>query len=521
MKLLIQLTMLTFSLFLLSPLSLSSQKYEFRAAWIATVNNIDWPSSKNLSVAEQKAEFTNLLDMLKRTGMNAVVVQVRPSADAFYPSPYEPWSEWLMGKQAQPPFPYYDPLAFMIEETHKRGMEFHAWLNPYRAVFNTKTSSISSKHITRTHPEWFLKYGDKKYFNPGLPAVMEFVASIVKDIISRYDVDAIHLDDYFYPYRIAGKEFPDNITYKKYGKGMDKDEWRRSNCDSIVKMIHETILQTNPMVKFGISPFGVWRNKSRDIMGSDTRAGQTNYDDLYADILLWLQKGWIDYVAPQLYWEIGNPLCDYETLLNWWAENSYGRHVYIGHAVYRAAVRPTSAWRNRNELPDEIKMLRENKHVQGSIYFSSKSFTYNPNGWRDSLRNNYYKHPALIPPMFWIDSVPPQKPVITSFKEITKGPGGYFLMEGNSLNAGETETVKNYVLYVSDNLDSLMKIPTMIVAADSTKQFKIIIPAANMETTWNDCYIAVSCVDKENNESAPGNIIELKKKNNEWKIAAK
>ncbi|MGN6616748.1 MAG: glycoside hydrolase family 10 protein, partial [Ilyomonas sp.] len=295
----------------------TSPKYEFRAVWVATVENIDWPSRKGLSTEEQKAEFIRLLDMNKRNGMNAIIMQIRPVADAFYPSPFEPWSEYLTGKQGVAPNPYYDPLKFMIEETHKRGMEFHAWLNPYRAVFNIYKSSVAPNHITRTHPEWFLNYGDKKYFDPGQPEAMEFVAKVVKDIVSRYDLDGIHMDDYFYPYRIPGKDFPDNKTYLKYGDGLTKDDWRRSNCDSIIKLIHDVIIDTKPMVKFGISPFGVWRNKSKDPMGSDTRAGVTNYDDLYADILLWLKEGWIDYVAPQLYWEIGHPLCDYETLLNW------------------------------------------------------------------------------------------------------------------------------------------------------------------------------------------------------------
>ena len=217
-------------------------KYEFRAVWIATVENIDWPSKKNLSVQEQKAEFIHILDMHQRNGMNAVFMQVRPSADAFFPSPYEPWSEYLTGRQGQAPSPYYDPLEFMIEETHKRGMEFHAWLNPYRAVFNINKSSIAPNHITRVHPEWFLTYGDKKYFNPGEPEVIKHMVNVVKDLIKRYDLDGIHMDDYFYPYRISGREFPDEAAYRKYGNGMRKDDWRRANCDSFIcdEPIHAT-----------------------------------------------------------------------------------------------------------------------------------------------------------------------------------------------------------------------------------------------------------------------------------------
>lgn len=491
-------------------------KYEFRAVWVATVQNIDWPSKKGLSSEQQKQEFTDLLDMNQLNGMNAVIVQIRPSADAFYPSEYEPWSEYLTGKQGAAPVPYYDPLAFMIEETHKRGMEFHAWLNPYRAVFNIRSSSLSSEHITRKHPEWFINYGDKKYFNPGLPEVMHFVTDVVKDILTRYDVDGIHMDDYFYPYRIAGKEFPDNAAYRKYGNKLDKDAWRRSNCDSIVKMVHEAVLEINPMVKLGISPFGVWRNKSDDIMGSDTRAGQTNYDDLYADILLWLQKGWIDYVVPQLYWEIGHPLCDYEKLLNWWAEHSYGKHVYIGHGIYRAIEKPTRAWRNTNELPDEIKLLRENNYIRGSVYFSSKSLQKNPNGWSDSLRNNYYRTPALIPPMEWIDTVPPQNFIVINLKQVAKGSTGYFVLSGSSGKIKDTQHIKNYVVYLSNSLNYLMQKPALIIPVDTAHEFKMIIPVSLMQPEWEKCYITLSCVDRENNESKSSNILQLIKRNNEW-----
>jgi uncharacterized lipoprotein YddW (UPF0748 family) len=243
---------------------------------------------------------------------------------------------------------------------------------------------VAPSHITKIHPEWFVVYGDKKYFNPGLPEVRQHTVRVVKDLISRYDIDAIHMDDYFYPYRIAGKEFPDKKTYEKYGAGLSKDSWRRSNCDSIIVDINRVIKNTNPRVKFGISPFGVWRNKSQDPMGSDTKAGQTNYDDLYADILLWLSKGWIDYVTPQLYWERGHKLADYDVLLKWWNENGYGKHIYIGHGIYRGG--SNEAWKNNNQIPEQIQELRKYATTQGSVYFSSKTFEKNLNGWNDSLR---------------------------------------------------------------------------------------------------------------------------------------
>lgn len=389
------------SLFLFFLLIAHAQvKPEFRGVWIASVDNIDWPLRGDYNPSSQKAEFIRQLEMHKQNGMNAMIVQIRPSADAFYPSKLEPWSQWLTGTQGKAPSPYYDPLKFMIEETHKRGMVFHAWLNPYRAVFNIRSSSISQNNMVKKHPEWFLTYGDKKYFDPSNTKAQDFVVDVVKDIVSRYDIDAIHMDDYFYPYRIAGKEFPDAVAYEKSGSPLSKDDWRRSNVDSIIKKISIAIKEVNPQCQFGISPFSVWRNKDRDPMGSDSKAGQTNYDDLYADILLWLRKDWIDYVAPQLYLEIGHDKIDFVKLLDWWTKNCYGKHLYIGIGIYRAGT--NAAWRNKNELPNQIKLMRSYPEVQGSIYFSSRSFKDNPNGWSDSLRNNYYKEPAPVPEMEWL-----------------------------------------------------------------------------------------------------------------------
>jgi uncharacterized lipoprotein YddW (UPF0748 family) len=389
-------------LFFTAVFTVAQAKPEFRAAWIATVDNIDWPSKKGLPDDSQKAEFIRILDLHQRNGLNAIIMQIRPATDAFYPSPYEPWSEWLSGVQGKPPSPYYDPLQFMIEETHKRKMEFHAWCNPYRADFSIGKASIAPSHITRVHPQWFLDYGGKKYFDPGNKEAQDFVVEVIKDITGRYDVDAIHFDDYFYPYRIAGKEFPDSLSYVQYGRGMQKDDWRRSNVDSIIYKLFTVIRKTKPHVQFGISPFGVWRNADKDPRGSNTKAGQTNYDDLYADILLWLQKGWIDYVAPQLYWEMGHKAAPYEVLIDWWSKHTYGKHCYIGLGIYRANGRD-AAWKDSTLLPRQIEMLRNTPNMHGMIFFSTKSFFNNPNGWNDSLRFNYFKEPALLPSMPWLE----------------------------------------------------------------------------------------------------------------------
>jgi uncharacterized lipoprotein YddW (UPF0748 family) len=374
---------------------------EFRGVWVATVDNIDWPSKGDVNSHSQKAAFIKLLDMHQRNGLNALVMQIRPCTDAFYPSPYEPWSQWLTGVQGQPPSPYYDPLAFMISETHKRGMVFHAWMNPYRAEFNLKIPSLSATHITKLHPEWFLIYGDKRYFDPGNKSAQQYVTQVVADVVKRYDVDAIHFDDYFYPYRIEGKEFPDDVSFKKYGLGMSKADWRRSNTDSIISMLNSVIKKEKKNCQFGISPFGVWRNQDKDpIDGSKTIGAQTNYDDLYANILLWLKKGWIDYVAPQLYWEFGHRIAPYEVLLDWWGKHTYGKHCYIGMGIYRA--NSNAAWKEVSQLPRQIASMRKTPNMKGMIFFSSKTFEKNPNGWSDSLRLNYFKVPVKVPTMEWL-----------------------------------------------------------------------------------------------------------------------
>jgi uncharacterized lipoprotein YddW (UPF0748 family) len=370
---------------------------EFRGVWVATVDNIDWPSKGNFNSDSQQAEFIRLLDMHQRNGMNAMVVQIRPCTDAFYPSPYEPWSAWLTGVQGQPPSPYYDPLEFMITETHKRNMVFHAWMNPYRADFYPNDDLVSETHITRLQPDWFIRYGDKKYFDPGNPEARQYVVEVVRDVVRRYKVDAIHFDDYFYPYPLEGKKFPDDSTFRLFGKGMSRDQWRRSNTDSIIAMLHRTIKQENRNCQFGISPFGVWRNADRDpVNGSKTIGSLSNYDDLYADILLWLKNDWIDYVAPQLYWEIGHRRAPYEVLLNWWSKHTYGKQCYIGLAVYKAG--SNAAW-NREQLPRQIEALRKTPNINGMIFYNSRSFERNPLGWSDLLRLHYFKEPADVPGM--------------------------------------------------------------------------------------------------------------------------
>ena len=377
------------------------KKREMRAVWIATVANIDWPSQRNLTSKAQRIEMRKLLDDLVKNNMNTIVIQIRPTADAFYPSALEPWSHWLTGKQGVKPNPYYDPLQFVIEEAHKRCIDVHVWLNPYRVTNSESLSVLNKNHLYFKNKDLFVKYGDKYYFEPGLDETREFLNRVVEDVVERYDVDAVHFDDYFYPYRVANEEFPDEATFRKFPRGFapnQKDDWRRNNVNLVIAELQQTIKSIKPWVEFGISPFGVWRNLNVDPRGSATEAGVQNYDDLYADILKWLNDGTIDYVVPQLYWEIGKKRADYEVLVKWWSENSVGKNLYIG--LYNSQLGSpdaNSAWRNGNEVVRQLNMNKLYPQVDGAVYFSAKQFVKNKLGLNDSLQNNFYKYPALCP----------------------------------------------------------------------------------------------------------------------------
>lgn len=421
-------------------------KHEFRAVWVATVENIDWPSKPGLSTEAQKTEVRDMLDMLKQLGMNAVIFQARPAADAFYPSEYEPWSRYLTGIPGQPPNPYYDPLQYWIEESHKRGLEFHAWLNPYRVAQNAE-QPLAGNHIAFEHPEWIVKYGDRLYFDPGLPETRKFVVKVVKDIVSRYDVDAIHFDDYFYPYPLA-EEFPDTLSFRDFSRGFlpeNKADWRRENVDIIINMLNDTIKAVKPWVKFGISPFGVWRNIADDPTGSNTRAGATNYDHLYADVVKWQKKGWIDYLLPQLYWRIGHPLVDFEHLAIWWKSHANERALYIGQAPYKIDKESKiPEWAGSEELAKQVVMLRTIPEIKGSAFFSGNHFKRDLAGFQDSLTMNLYKYLAIIPPMNWIDHSPP-KPVVR-FK---KGWGRKIKWRISEVS-DEMDKSRQFVIYLNE-----------------------------------------------------------------------
>ncbi len=471
-----------------------SPKREFRAVWVATVNNIDWPSKPGLSTEQQKAEAIAILDMHARNGMNAIIMQVRPASDAFYQSELEPWSRYLTGTPGKAPSPYYDPLEFWIQECHKRNMEFHAWLNPFRVAQNAN-EPMAANHIAFQHPEWIVNYGGKLYFDPGLPQTREFVTKVVVDIVSRYDVDAIHFDDYFYPYPLP-EEFPDQNSFNQYNRGFtasQKADWRRDNVDLIVKMLAENIKRTKPWVKFGISPFGVWRNKADDPEGSETTAGTTNYDQLNADILKWQKNGWIDYCLPQIYWQIGHPSVDFLTLSKWWAAHAYGRAMYIGHAVYKLEGNSTTPeWRDPAQLARQIQIVRQIPQLGGSAFYSSVHFKRDLFGFDQMLRDNLYKYPALVPQMPWIDNKAPEKP-----KRFRKR--GYKLKWKEPKVENEMDKATSFLVYLNpegQKFDARNPENIFTITQDNRIKFK-----PNSRKLRRKYEIRISALDRLHNES--------------------
>lgn len=369
-----------------------------RAVWIATVKNIDWPSASGLTTLEQQQEIVTMLNRLKQLKINAIFFQIRPCSDSFYKSDLEPLSMYLTGKQGDTLC--YDPLQFIIEEAHKRCIEVHAWMNPYRVAMTADTTTLHPNHLYFKKPYLFVEYGDKIYFDPGYDETRVFLNKVVADVVTRYDVDAIHFDDYFYPYRVANRDFPDGRSFAENPRGFSaaqKDDWRRNNVNLVISELQHTIKSLKPWVEFGISPFGVWRNRDKDANGSLTKAGMTNYDDLYADILKWLKEGSIDYVVPQLYWEIGKKNADYAVLVDWWNRNAYGKNLYVGLFVSGLGVNRASAWHNGNEIARQMLMNEQFENVRGNAFYSAAPFLKNPKGLLDTLSNNFYRYWALPP----------------------------------------------------------------------------------------------------------------------------
>ena len=414
-------------------------KREFRGAWIQCVNG----QFLGMSTQTMQQTLTYQLDELKKDGVNAIIFQVRPECDALYQSNMEPWSRFLTGAQGKSPSPYWDPLAWMVEQCHKRGMELHAWINPYRAKTKT-TKELASSHVAIRHPEWVFSYDGQFILNPGIPECRDYICNVVADIVRRYDVDGLHMDDYFYPYPVAGQSIDDGRQFRAYNNGIkDIGDWRRYNVNVFIKQMYETIKSVKPWVKFGVAPFGIYRNKKSSPIGSNTN-GLQNYDDLYADVLLWVNNGWVDYNVPQLYWEIGHKAADYETLIRWWNTHAGKRHLYIGEDIERTTKKADLKNPNINQMPAKYRLHNEMNNVKGTVLWYAKAAVDNIGNYGMVLRNSYWKNPALQPEMPFIDDKAPKK--VRKMKVINTEDGPVLFWTAPKGKGWKDEAVK-YVVY--------------------------------------------------------------------------
>jgi len=469
----------------------SGIKREFRGAWIQCVNG----QFQGLGTENMKKNLTYQLDELKKDGVNAIIFQVRAECDALYNSPYEPWSRFLTGTQGVAPYPYWDPLEWMVRECHKRGMEIHAWINPYRAK-TKNTNALANTHFAIKHPERVFAYDGQYILNPGIPQNKDYICEIVRDIVKRYDIDGLHIDDYFYPYPAAGQIIPDDKEFAMYSNGIkNRNDWRRYNVNVFIKQLSETIKGTKPWVKFGVSPFGIYRNKKSDPSNGSNTNGLQNYDDLYADVLLWVKNGWIDYCAPQIYWEIGNKAADYKTLITWWNKHAANRPLFIGEDVARTVKYADLSNPRSNQMPAKFNLHKQMKHVKGTVLWYSRAVADNVGNYGTVLRNHYWKYPALQPKMTFIDGKIPNKP--RNVKPVRTTDGKYVLFWERPKAKKWNDVVDKFVVYrfakgEKINLDN----PSKIVAITYDTMYELPYRQGNT----NYIYV-VTALNRLSNES--------------------
>lgn len=418
----------------------AQQKREFRGAWIQCVNG----QFKGIGTETMQRTLTYQLNELQKDGCNAIIFQVRPECDALYESDLEPWSYYLTGVQGEKPNPYWDPLQWMIDECHRRGMELHAWINPYRAKTKSPHQNAAN-HVIVRHPEWTFDYDGLTLLNPAYKECRDYICDVVKDIVERYDVDGLHIDDYFYPYPVAGVEIPDEAQYRAAPNGMkNRDDWRRYNVNMFIQQVYETIHATKPWVKFGVSPFGIYRNQKSDPNGSKTN-GLQNYDQLYADVLLWDANSWMDYCVPQLYWEIGNKAADYDELIHWWNRHLTRTPLYIGEDVERTVKYPDLTNKSQHQLAAKMALHAELPRIQGTVLWYAKAAVDNVGNYGTLLRNNYWRMPALQPLMPHIDKKAPKAP--RKLKAVRMDDGEHVLFWMPPKGKGWQDEAASYVVY--------------------------------------------------------------------------
>lgn len=477
---------------LMLSLSVSAQhKREFRGAWIQCVNG----QFQGMSTQKMQETLTYQLNELQKTGVNAIIFQVRPECDALYQSSIEPWSRFLTGQQGRAPQPYWDPLQWMIEQCHQRGMELHAWINPYRA--KTKgTTALATTHIAVQHPERCFQYDGLTILNPGIAENRDYICAVARDIVSRYDVDGIHMDDYFYPYPAAGQVIPDDAQYQASNNGIrDRGDWRRHNVNLFIKQFYETVHKTKPWVKVGISPFGIYRNKKSAEIGSQTN-GLQNYDDLYADVLLWVNNGWLDYCVPQIYWEIGNRAADYATLIRWWNQYAGGRPLFIGEDIERTVKNADPQNPSQHQQVAKHRLYEQMNGVRGMVLWYAKAAVDNQGNYASMLRQNYWRYPALQPQMKFIDGKAPGKP--RKVKPLMMSDGMVLFWTAPRGKKWDKMATKYVVYRFADGERINTDDPSKIVAI--TTQTFLKLPYANGQQKFT--YV-VTALDRLQNESKP------------------
>ena len=467
----------------------AQMKREMRGAWIQCVNG------QFLGMGTQKMQQTlsYQLDELQKDGVNVIIFQVRPECDALYESSLEPWSRFLTGQQGKAPSPYWDPLQWMITECHRRGMELHAWINPYRAK-TKNTTQLAQNHIAVRKPASCFKYDDLLVLNPGLPENRDYICEVARDIVSRYDIDGIHMDDYFYPYPAAGQTIPDDAQYRQYSNGIkDRGDWRRYNVDLFIEQFYKTVHETKPWVKVGISPFGIYRNKKSSPIGSNTN-GLQNYDDLYADILLWVNNGWLDYCVPQVYWEIGNKAADYDTLIRWWNKYASKRPLVIGEDVERTVKYSDPQNAASHQQAAKMRLHSEMPNVRGSVLWYAKAAVDNVGNYGTMLRDNYWRYPALQPAMPFIDGKAPKK--VRGLKPVWTSDGYVLFWTAPKGKGWQDEAVK-YVVYRLGAKEKVNTADATKIIAITTQPF-LKLPYDDGKTKYT--YI-VTALDRLQNES--------------------
>lgn len=491
-----KILILMICLFTTAYICAQNPKREFRGAWLHVIGQSQW---QNKNVVQQKAYMEQQFDLLQQAGCNAVIFQVRPTADALYISEIEPWSSWLTGKRGKAPSPLWDPMEYAIEQAHLRGMEFHAWLNPYRVTSNAK-ETLPTEHLYNKEPHRFIKFNGQTFFDPAYPENRDYICKVVKDIVKRYDVDAIHIDDYFYPYPANGKKFEnDDASYKKLGDGMERNAWRRHNVDLLIEQLYTTIKDEKEWVRFGVSPFGIWRNKKNDPRGSES-SGLQNYDDLYADVLLWAKNGWVDYLAPQLYWTLDMKAAPSRHLAQWWNDNSNGVDVYIGQDVQRTMTNADAGNNDTNELDTKVKLSRALPNVKGNVWWHGYWVTDNLKGVADSLALKYQSTIALPPAYGNIK----EKPTKVKNLKLVKDKGQVFLTWEKNLSKDKATSldVVKYVVYQyfpEEEVD--IEDAETIIAL--TPHNKVLVEDSSSGPSAEGSTFVVTAIDRMNRESDP------------------